>query len=118
MTGHDCAHRFEQELRPYALIQELELRLRGALRRALLQVKETHGAYGNPGDPAKITRLGQQGMNFSDYIKLLKRDDVWRATGWQFPQQSFAERMDRVREIAPGVPLSQVVSGAVRGWSV
>ncbi|MFE7809129.1 hypothetical protein ACFU51_31565 [Streptomyces sp. NPDC057430] len=38
-------------------------------------------------------------MNFSDYIALLKRDDVWQATGWQFPQQSFVDRMDRVRKI-------------------
>ncbi|MYZ37567.1 MULTISPECIES: CBS domain-containing protein [unclassified Streptomyces] len=99
VTGHDLAHRFEQELRPYALIQELELRLRRALRKALMQVKEIHGAYGLPGDPARIVKLANQGMNFSDYITLLKRDDVWRATGWQFPQQSFAERMDRVRKI-------------------
>ncbi|MHC0430813.1 hypothetical protein ACX6XY_11570 [Streptomyces sp. O3] len=41
VTGHDLAHRFEQELRPYALIQELELRLRRALKKALMQVKET-----------------------------------------------------------------------------
>ncbi|WP_218669989.1 CBS domain-containing protein [Streptomyces tsukubensis] len=33
VTGHDLAHRFEQELRPYALIQELELRLRRALKK-------------------------------------------------------------------------------------
>ncbi|MFD8586807.1 HPP family protein [Streptomyces californicus] len=99
VTGHDLAHRFEQELRPYALIQELELRLRRALKKALMQVKEIHGEYGLPGDPAKIVKLAEQGMNFADYITLLKRDDVWRATGWQFPQQSFAERMDRVRKI-------------------
>ncbi|CAM5304652.1 CBS domain-containing protein [Streptomyces californicus] len=99
VTGHDLAHRFDQELRPYALIQELELRLRRALKKALMQVKEIHGEYGLPGDPAKIVKLAEQGMNFADYITLLKRDDVWRATGWQFPQQSFAERMDRVRKI-------------------
>ncbi len=99
VTGHDLAHRFEQELRPYALIQELELRLRRALKKALMQVKEIHGEYGLPGDPAKIVKLTEQGMNFSDYITLLKRNDVWQATGWQFPQQSFAERMDRVRKI-------------------
>ncbi|MEW2071105.1 CBS domain-containing protein [Streptomyces sp. NPDC007346] len=99
VTGHDLAHRFEQELRPYALIQELELRLRRALRKALMLVKEIHGEYGLPGDPARIVKLANQGMNFSDYITLLKRDDVWQATGWQFPQQSFAERMDRVRKI-------------------
>ncbi|KOU04673.1 hypothetical protein ADK88_21435 [Streptomyces sp. NRRL F-2295] len=99
VTGHDLAHRFDQELRPYAPIQELELRLRRALKKALMQVKEIHGEYGLPGDPAKIVKLAEQGMNFADYITLLKRDDVWRATGWQFPQQSFAERMDRVRKI-------------------
>ncbi|GAA3035301.1 hypothetical protein GCM10020229_53390 [Kitasatospora albolonga] len=99
VTGHDLAHRFEQELRPYALIQELELRLRRALRKALMQVKEISGQYGLPGDPGRIVKLANQGMNFSDYITLLKRDDVWHATGWQFPQQSFAERMDRVRKI-------------------
>ncbi|WP_307537073.1 CBS domain-containing protein [Streptomyces sp. V3I8] len=99
VTGHDLVHRFEQELRPYALIQELELRLRRALRKALMQVKETRGEYGLPGDPTKIVKLAHQGMNFSDYIALLKRDDVWQATGWQFPQQSFADRMDRVRKI-------------------
>ncbi|MFJ4696562.1 CBS domain-containing protein [Streptomyces sp. NPDC088768] len=99
VTGHDLAHRFEQELRPYALIQELELRLRRALRRALIQVKESQGEYGLSGDDKRIGKLANQGMNFSDYITLLKRDDVWQATGWQFPQQSFAERMDRVRKI-------------------
>lgn len=99
VTGHDLAHRFEQELRPYALIQELELRLRRALRKALMRVKEIHGEYGLPGDAARIGKLAHQGMNFSDYITLLKRDDVWQATGWQFPQQSFAERMDQVRKI-------------------
>ncbi|MGW4306456.1 hypothetical protein, partial [Streptomyces californicus] len=29
---------------------------------------------------AKIVKLAEQGMNFADYITLLKRDDVWRAT--------------------------------------
>uniref|UniRef100_A0AAU2VP56 CBS domain-containing protein n=1 Tax=Streptomyces sp. NBC_00008 TaxID=2903610 RepID=A0AAU2VP56_9ACTN len=99
VTGHDLAHRYEQELRPYALIQELELRLRRALRKALMQVKETHGGYGCSGDSKRIVKLANEGMNFSEYIKLLKRNDIWQATGWQFPQQSFAERMDRVRKI-------------------
>ncbi|MEW2133313.1 CBS domain-containing protein [Streptomyces sp. NPDC005435] len=99
VTGHDLAHRFEQELRPYALLEELERRLRRALAAALRRIKETTGEYGLPGDPAKIQKLATSGMNFIDYVNLLKRPDVWEATGWQFPQQSFAERMDRVRAI-------------------
>ncbi|MFJ5839826.1 CBS domain-containing protein [Streptomyces shenzhenensis] len=99
VTGHDLAHRFEQELRPYALLEELERRLRRALAAALRRIKETTGEYGLPGDPAKIQKLATTGMNFIDYVKLLERPDVWEATGWQFPQQSFAERMDRVRTI-------------------
>ncbi|MFF8247471.1 hypothetical protein [Streptomyces griseus] len=64
-----------------------------------MQVREIHGEYGLPGDPTRIFKLIEQDMNFSEYITLLKRDDVWQATGWQFSQQSFAERMDRVRKI-------------------
>ncbi|WP_372407528.1 CBS domain-containing protein [Streptomyces luteireticuli] len=99
VTGHDLAHRFEQELRPYALLEELERRLRRALSSALRRIKETHGEYGQSGDPTRIQKLASTGLNFIDYVKLLRRDDVWAATGWQFPQESFAERMDRVREI-------------------
>ncbi|MFE6027763.1 CBS domain-containing protein [Streptomyces niveus] len=99
VTGHDLAHRFEQELRPYALLEELERRLRRALILALRRIKETTGEYGLPGDPTKIQKLATKGMNFSDYVQLLKRSDVWEATGWQFPQVRFTERLDRVRTI-------------------
>ncbi len=99
VTGHDLAHRFEQELRPYALLEELERRLRRALGHALRRIKETTGEYGLPGDPARIVKLGDKGMNFSDYVQLLNRSDVWEATGWQFPQTRFTERLDRVRTI-------------------
>ncbi|WP_326778869.1 CBS domain-containing protein [Streptomyces sp. NBC_01445] len=99
VTGHDLAHRFEQELRPYALLEELERRLRRALVLALRRIKETTGEYGLPGDPTKIQKLATKGMNFSDYLQLLNRSDVWEATGWQFPQTRFTERLDQVRTI-------------------
>jgi restriction system protein len=99
VTGHDLAHRLEQELRPYALLQELEHRLRRALATALRRIKEVTGEYGLPGDPAKISKLSNKGMNFSDYVQLLRRADVWDATGWRFPQGAFADRLDRVRLI-------------------
>lgn len=99
VTGHDLAHRFEQELRPYALLEELERRLRRALSLALRRIKETTGEYGLPGDPTRIQKLATTGLNFSDYVKLLNRSDVWEATGWQFPQTRFTERLDRVKDI-------------------
>ncbi|MET7540693.1 hypothetical protein [Streptomyces sp. NPDC005507] len=99
MTGYDLAHRFEQELRPYALLEELEHRLRRALSAALRQIKETTGEYGRPSDPNKLLKLSGKGLNFIDYVELLKRPDVWDATGWQFPRDSFAERLDEVRKI-------------------
>lgn len=99
VTRHDLVHRFEEELRPYALLEELERRLRHALSAALRRVKESKGDYAEAGDPKKLRKLAEGSLNFIDYVKLLGREDVWEATGWQFPQKNFTARMDRVRKI-------------------
>ncbi|MET8854433.1 CBS domain-containing protein [Amycolatopsis sp. NPDC004625] len=99
VTGFDLAHRFELELRPYALLQEVERRLRRALTDALRKIKETSGKYGLSGDEARIMKLTTKGLNFVDYIGLLKRDDVWSATGWMLHRDTFLQRLDDVRLI-------------------
>ncbi|WP_446220000.1 CBS domain-containing protein [Micromonospora sp. IBHARD004] len=99
ITRHDLAHRFAAEVRPYAMLEEVERRLRRAIAVALRRIKDETGAYALPGDEARIQKLTTKGMNFSDYIDLLKRPEVWTATGWMFSRDSFTDRLDRVRQI-------------------
>jgi restriction system protein len=98
VTRYDLAHRFEAEFRPYALLEEVERRLRRAIAAALRRIKEANGAHGLPGDESRIQKLATRGMNFVEYIDLLRRSEVWTASGWIFDQTNFCGRLDRVRQ--------------------
>lgn len=102
VTRYDLAHRFEAEVRPYALLEEVERRLRRSIIAALRQIKTSTGSYALPGDEARIKKLATKGLNFIEYIELLKREDVWNATGWMFSKESFTDRLNTVRGIRNG----------------
>lgn len=99
VTAYDLAHRLEEELSPYILVEEVERRLRRSLLAALLRIKAETGEYGLEGDPKRIRKIREADADFQDYVKMLKRDDVWAALGWQFRQMKFADRIDKVRLI-------------------
>lgn len=99
VTAYDLAHRLEEEVSPYILVEELERRLRRSLVAALLRIKDQTGEYGLDGDPKRIRDIRNAKAVFQDYVKLLKRADVWAALGWRFRQEHFAERINQIRII-------------------
>lgn len=90
VTRFDLAHRFEAEFRPYALLEEVERRLRRSVAAAL-------GKCGLAHDQSKIRKILGGKANFIEYIDALRRPDVWTATGWMFSQDNFTTKLDIVR---------------------
>ena len=99
VTTYDLAHQLREELNPYAFTEEVELRLRRTLHKALLQIKEKTTQYGRPGDERMIQRLHDGKTDFHHYVELLRRADVWESLGWKSSQESFANRIDDIRQI-------------------
>ncbi|MCL2583502.1 MAG: CBS domain-containing protein [Streptosporangiales bacterium] len=99
VTAYDLAHRLEEELSPYILVEEVERRLRRSLLAALLRIKAETGEYGLAGDPNRIRKIRQAEADFQDYVKMLRRADVWAALRWNYRQNNFADRIDQIRLI-------------------
>ncbi|WNM39147.1 hypothetical protein RMN56_29180 [Micromonospora halotolerans] len=93
ITASDLTEKFGNMTRPFALLEEIELRLRRRVQ-SRLPFEDVRGATRQPNRVKSVDDL-----SLGNYKHILKDEDTFKLLGWRLDYGIFIEQLDRVTKI-------------------